>query len=295
MSKLYVVGTPIGNLSDFSPRAVETLRLCACIAAEDTRVTSKLLHRFEIDTPLTSCHQHNEQEKAQLLINRMLAEDISVALVTDAGMPAISDPGYLVVQEAVAAGIEVLSVPGPSAMAAALSISGFDTREFAFYGFLPREKGALREKLLEIARGVPIAVLHESPHRVTDLLEAVAETLAGCQTCVCCDLTKLHEYTLHGAAEEVLTALRNNPKTEKGEYCVVLDFSRVHLPEKIEAPVLSPETMLLSALLDGKNLQDAMQNLARSGYKRNTLYRASVRVRTFLMQWSSDEKGAEEE
>ena len=148
MPTLYVVGTPIGNLGDMTPRAVEVLRSVALIAAEDTRVTRKLTNHFGIDTPLTSCHQHNEADKGEALAQRMLEEGIDLALTTDAGTPCISDPGYGLVQAAVKRGIPVVAIPGCCAAVCALSISGMDTREFAFYGFLPREKKALREKLL---------------------------------------------------------------------------------------------------------------------------------------------------
>jgi len=169
MPRLFIVATPIGNLSDISARALQTLRDCDLIAAEDTRVTRALLNHFEINTPCVSNHQHNEENRAAPIVARMLEEDLDVALVTDAGTPCISDPGSFLAKEAAAAGIEVLAVPGPTAMASALSVSGFDTREFAFYGFLPRQKRELSEKLLQIARtGVPIAVAHESPHRVIE-------------------------------------------------------------------------------------------------------------------------------
>ena len=153
---LYVVSTPIGNLGDMTPRAVEVLRSVALIAAEDTRVTRKLTDHFGIDTPLTSCHQHNEADKGEALAQRMLEEGIDLALTTDAGTPCISDPGYGLVQAAVKRGIPVIAVPGCCAAVCALSVSGMDTREFAFYGFLPREKKALREKLLAMAAGVPV-------------------------------------------------------------------------------------------------------------------------------------------
>ena len=180
MSRLYVVATPIGNRSDISPRALETLRGADRIAAEDTRVTRALLNHFDISTPCVSNHQHNEESRAQPLVERMLTEDLTVAVVTDAGTPCISDPGCVLVREAAAAGIEVLAVPGPTAMASAISVSGFDAREFAFYGFLPRQKKELREKLLAIARtGVPVAVVHESPHRVIDLVRVICDTLPG--------------------------------------------------------------------------------------------------------------------
>ncbi|MDR3929425.1 MAG: 16S rRNA (cytidine(1402)-2'-O)-methyltransferase, partial [Clostridia bacterium] len=162
MPTLYVVGTPIGNLQDMTPRAIDTLRCVALIAAEDTRVTKKLLTVFDIDTPLTACHQHNEDTKGAYLADKMLADNIDIALTTDAGTPCISDPGYALVKACVDRGIEVLAIPGCCASISALSVSGFDTREFAFYGFLPREKKDLREKLLQMARQVPIAAVHES-------------------------------------------------------------------------------------------------------------------------------------
>ena len=139
MPRLFIVATPIGNLSDISARALQTLRDCDLIAAEDTRVTRALLNHFEINTPCVSNHQHNEENRAAPIVARMLEEDLDVALVTDAGTPCISDPGSFLAKEAAAAGIEVLAVPGPTAVASALSVSGFDTREFAFYGFLPRQ------------------------------------------------------------------------------------------------------------------------------------------------------------
>ena len=140
MPTLYVVGTPIGNLSDMTPRAIETLRQVSLIAAEDTRVTRKLTAHFGIDTPLTSCHQHTEVGKGETLTQQMLDEDMDIALTTDAGTPCISDPGYGLVSAAVKRGIPVVAIPGCCAAISALSVSGMDTREFAFYGFLPREK-----------------------------------------------------------------------------------------------------------------------------------------------------------
>ena len=160
MPTLYVVATPIGNLSDMSPRAIETLRSVQLIAAEDTRVTMKLLNAFDISTPLTSCHEHNERSKAVQIAERMLAENIDVAVTTDAGTPCISDPGSVLVREATERGIPAVAVSGPTAMASALSVSGMDISEFTFYGFLPRQKNELREKLTDMARHSKIAVVH---------------------------------------------------------------------------------------------------------------------------------------
>ena len=280
MPTLYVVATPIGNLQDMSPRAIETLRSVGLIAAEDTRVTMKLLQVFDIHTPLTSCHQHNEDSKGVWLAEKMLAENIDVALTTDAGTPCISDPGYGLVKACVERGIEVLAIPGCCAAVSALSVSGFDTREFAFWGFLPREKKVLREKLLAIARTPAVGVVHESPFRVVELVETIAATLPGTRISASCDLTKLHEKTIRGTAEEVLCALKSNPKAEKGEYCLVLDFHDVILPEeKAPAAEVSLEAQLVEQLLDGLSLRDAQSELVASGAKKNAVKAAALRLK----------------
>ncbi len=280
MPTLYVVATPIGNLSDMTQRAIDTLRQVALIAAEDTRVTKKLLNVFSIDTPLTSCHQHNEESKGAWLAERMLAEGIDVAVTTDAGTPCISDPGYGLVSACVARGIEVIPIPGCCASVSALSVSGFDTREFAFYGFLPREKKELREKLLSMAAGVKVAAVHESPYRVTELVETIAETLPQTLISCSCDLTKLHEKTIRGTAAEVAGMLRANPKTEKGEYCLVLDFHQVVLPES-EAPAadVSLEAQLVEQMLEGLDLRDAQSELVLRGAKKNAVKQAALRLK----------------
>lgn len=280
MPTLYVVATPIGNLSDMTPRAIETLKNVALIAAEDTRVTKKLLNVFEIDTPLTSCHQHNEDTKGAWLADKMLAENIDVAVTTDAGTPCISDPGYGLVKACVERGIEVIAIPGCCASISAMSVSGFDTREFAFYGFLPREKKDLKEKLLQMARGVAVAAVHESPYRVTELVETIADILPDCRVSCSCDLTKLHEKTIRGTAGAVAALLRDNPKTEKGEYCLVLDFHDVKLPEeKTPAAEVSLEAQLVEQLLQGLDLRDAQSELVLQGAKKNAVKQAALRLK----------------
>lgn len=291
MPRLYVVATPIGNLSDISPRALDILRSCDLIAAEDTRVTRALLNHFSIDTPCVSNHQHNEEQRAASLPQRMIDEDLTVAVVTDAGTPAISDPGSVLVREAAALGIEVLAVPGPTAMASALSVSGFDTREFAFYGFLPRQKKELRDKLTAMKQsGVPIAVVHESPHRVIDLVRAVTETLPGCRISASCDLTKLYEKTIRGTAEEVLEQLLANEKAEKGEYCLVLDMSGVTLDVPQAAPDASLEAQLFEALMEGCDWREAGERLTARGAKRNDVYRARTAVQRFLEEMTGEDE-----
>ena len=279
---LYVVATPIGNLGDMSPRAVETLRNVQLIAAEDTRVTMKLTSHFDIHTPLTSCHRHNEAGKAQEIVNRMLTENIDVALVTDAGTPGVSDPGMILTRLCAEAGIPVIAVPGPTALAAALSVSGFDVTEFTFYGFLPREKKPLEEKLKSMIGG-QAAVIHESPFRVIALMEAVERVLPEARVSASCDLSKLHELTLRGTPAEVLTALRANEKAEKGEYCIVLDLRNVPAPEEDAAPAeLTPELRLLSLMLTGLSLREAREQLQAQGLRKNELYAAALKVKEMI-------------
>ncbi|MBQ6173739.1 MAG: 16S rRNA (cytidine(1402)-2'-O)-methyltransferase [Clostridia bacterium] len=285
MPTLYVVATPIGNLQDFPPRAVETLKGVGLIAAEDTRVTMKLCQVFDIHTPLTACHQHNEEGKAAVIAERMLAEGIDAALTTDAGMPCVSDPGYLLVRECLNRGIDVRPVPGCCAGVSALSVSGFDAREWAFYGFLPREKKALREKLATLATGPKVAIVHESPFRVIELIETVTEVLPEARLSLSCDLTKLHELTLHGSPAEVLAALRANPKAEKGEYCLVLDLHGVPEPEPPSAdPEVSLEARLVEAMLAGVDLRGAQAALVQSGAKKNAVKAAALRLKKLLTE-----------
>ena len=280
MAVLYVVATPIGNLQDLSPRGTETLRSADLIIAEDTRVTMKLCQVFGLKAPLVSCHRHSEDSKAAGLARKILDENLNAALVTDAGTPCISDPGSEVVRECADAGIPVIPVPGCCAGIAAVSISGYDAKEFAFYGFLPREKKDIREKLTEIAKGPKVAILHESPYRITDLTEVIAATLPGARMTVCCDLTKLHEKTIRGTPEEVLQELKANEKTEKGEYCVILDLHGTVLPEPEKAGAeLLAEAKLIEEMKQGKTLREAQEALIAKGEKKNTVKQAALTLK----------------
>lgn len=277
MPKLYVVATPIGNLSDISPRVREALSCCDLIAAEDTRVTMKLLNHLDIKKPLVSCHRHNEEARAPQIVARMLAENLTVALTCDAGTPAISDPGNLLVAAAWEAGIPVEPVSGPSAAITALSASGFDAREFAFYGFLPREKKALREKLDSIrAVGIPVAVLYESPHRIVELTAEIARAWPGSMLLVCCDLSKKYESLQRGTAEEVRDALVANPNVEKGEYCVV---ARVPEKREVEEKQAGAAEYMLLKMLAGMEIQEASDAAGEAGYARNEIYRAKLEIK----------------
>lgn len=286
---LYVVATPIGNLGDMSPRAVEVLKSVALIAAEDTRMTMKLTQRFGIETPLTSCHRHNEQGKAESIVRRMLEEGIDVAVVTDAGTPAISDPGTILVRQAAEAGIEVVAVPGPSAMAAAMSVSGIDVTEFTFLGFLPREKKDLQAALRSAAQRTQAGIVHESPYRVLDFMHVLADTLPQAYVSVSCDLSKLHELTLRGPVAEVMARMEANEKTEKGEYCIVIDFRAVPREEPKSESTLCLEARLLDLLLQGADMRDASRRLVEEGEKKNAVYAAALRLKGMLREDEQEE------
>lgn len=283
MPTLYVVATPIGNLADMTPRAIDTLKSVGLIAAEDTRVTQKLLSVFGISTPMTSCHEHNERSKVERIVARMLAENLDVALTTDAGTPCISDPGSILTEEAVKAGIQVVAVPGPTALAAALSVSGMPVSEFTFYGFLPRARGELKEKLREMRTHSRLAVVHESPHRVVDLLDAVGELFPHTQVSASCDLTKKHECTLRGSVAQVLDALRANPKADKGEYCLVLRWGDEDaIPAARQECQVSLEGRLLEKMFQGLSLREAMEALTGAGERKNAVYAAGLAVKQWL-------------
>ena len=198
----------------------------------------------------------------------------------NAGTPCISDPGSEVVRECADAGIAVIPIPGCCAGIAAISISGYDAREFAFYGFLPREKKDIRKKLEEISAGAKVAVLHESPFRIVELTEVIAETLPGAMMTVCCDLTKLHEKTLRGTPEEILKQLRENEKTEKGEYCVVLDLHGVSLTEpETETAEWPMEAKLIEEMKKGNSLREAQDILIGRGEKKNAVKQAALTLK----------------
>ena len=217
---LFVCATPLGNLDDVSLRLLSTLREVDLIVAEDTRHTQRLLARHEIHTPLASCHAHTHPNKIESLADK-LVEGQSLALVTDAGTPGISDPGPPLVLAAAARGISVQPIPGPCALVAALSISGFDAQRFSFVGFLPRKPGKRRKALQEAIARNETVVLYESPYRVLDVLDDIANIASESPVVVCRELTKKFEETLRGTATECAASLRDR-KEVLGEFVVVV-------------------------------------------------------------------------
>jgi 16S rRNA (cytidine1402-2'-O)-methyltransferase len=216
---LYVVGTPIGNLEDISMRALRILREVDLIACEDTRHTMKLLSHFDIHTTLVSYHEHNEITRApEIVID--LEQGASVALVSDAGMPAISDPGQRLVSQCLRHGIKVVPIPGPSAFVSALAASGLPSEEFAFIGFLPSRPTERRKKLRALAAEERTLVFYEAPHRVLDSLEDILELLGNRPAVVAREITKLHEEFLHGHLAELVDATRR--KAPRGEITLIV-------------------------------------------------------------------------
>ena len=217
---LWVCATPIGHLDDVSPRLLQTLREVACICAEDTRHTGKLLARFEIKTPQTSVHQHTSPAKIEALVER-LKNGESLALVTDAGTPGVSDPGPALVRAVATSGVTVSPIPGPCALVAALCVSGFDAQKFGFLGFLPRKPGKIRKAFVAALERNETFIFYESPFRVAKTLEFLAEVAPDARACACRELTKHFEETLRGTAGEIAAQLRERREV-KGEFAVVV-------------------------------------------------------------------------
>jgi 16S rRNA (cytidine1402-2'-O)-methyltransferase len=228
---LFVVATPIGNLEDITARALRILREAAVIAAEDTRRTANLLTRYGITTPTTSLHEHNEGQKSRALIEQLRRGD-SVALVSDAGTPAISDPGAHLVAAAAAEGIRVESVPGPNAAITALAASGFPSQSFTFLGFPPTRSKDRRNWFVRVQQAGGTIVFYEAPHRIRETLLDLRRTVGDCPVLVCRELTKTHEELVRGPISDVLNARI----AERGEFTVVLNLVEQHNTARQQAP-----------------------------------------------------------
>jgi len=218
MGTLYLVATPIGNLEDMSPRGVRVLRECVLIAAEDTRHTGKLLKHFEVKTKLTSYFEHNKQSKIDHILSKL--EDGDVAVVSDAGSPAINDPGYELVKAALASGFEVRPVPGPSASIAALTVSGLPTDRFLYLGYLPYKAGERRKSLRQVENLPYTLVYLESPHRIIAALEDVLAELGERPICVAREMTKMYEEFWRGNVSGALEYFKSQPA--RGEFTLVV-------------------------------------------------------------------------
>jgi len=267
---LYIVGTPIGNLSDFSPRAVQVLSSVDFIAAEDTRVTLKLLTHFGIKKPLISYFEHNKWQRGGGILDRIAAGE-NCALVSDAGMPAISDPGELLVKQAAERGIPVAAVPGPSAVVTALAVSGLPTGRFTFEGFLSVNRKSRREHLEEVKNEHRTMVFYEAPHKLLATLQDMLAAWGDRELALARELTKVHEEVRRTTLSEAAEYYAQNPP--RGEFVLVIHGAAA--PEK-EVLSLEDATALARTLMAEDSLSAsaaAKQAAAESGRRKNEIYR----------------------
>ena len=269
MGKLYLVGTPIGNLGDMTYRAVETLEKVDFICAEDTRVSAKLLNYFEIKAPLVSYHEHNAAQVGAGICDRLAAGE-SAAIVTDAGMPCISDPGELLVKMCAQRGIKVEVVPGPSAVISGLAISGLDTRRFQFEGFLPVAKKQRSEQLAQASKSTHTLIFYEAPHKLQGTLEDMYKFFGDRKVSLCRELTKLHEEVIRTTLSQAVEMYKT--VKPKGEFVLVIEGAK--------DSELSPADTIEQALEQVKVLMqkgmrgaDACKEIAKAtGFSKGELY-----------------------
>jgi 16S rRNA (cytidine1402-2'-O)-methyltransferase len=268
MGTLYLVATPIGNLEDMSPRAIRILSEASLIAAEDTRHTGKLLKHFEIDTPLTSYFEHNKLHKLDFILDKLSQGD--VALVSDAGMPAINDPGYELVRAALASNFDVRPVPGPSAPISALAVSGLPTDAFLYLGYLPHKKGERRNFISHAASVTYTLVFLESPYRIVEALEDLLAILGDRKICVAREMTKMFEEYWRGTVNGALEHFKSEPA--RGEFTLVVEGRK-----KDERAVWTEEELRSAIERESRNDKSAREISAelakQSGWNKKDVYR----------------------
>jgi 16S rRNA (cytidine1402-2'-O)-methyltransferase len=267
--KLFIVGTPIGNLSDFSPRAIEALKAADLVVCEDTRETRKLLAHFGISRPLRSFHEHNEDVKAEELANR-IEEGETLAMVSDAGMPVISDPGYRLVRIARERGLTVEPIPGPFAGVLALVASGIAPLPFSFYGFTPHRHGERVEFYRRVAAGALTAIVYESPERVVESLDDALAVLGDVEVTVAREMTKMHEEFVHGPITEVVEKLRPRERI-RGEITIVFGAAAAQKPEVSHDEIAAEFQRLRDS---GMRRNDAVKLVSEKfGVRKNEVYK----------------------
>lgn len=274
--KIYLVATPIGNLSDISMRAIETLKNVDIIACEDTRNTIRLLNHFEIKGHLTSYHEYNKIDKAYELCEKV-KEGNNIAFVSDAGMPAISDPGYELVDIAYKEGLEVTVVPGASAVVSALAISGISSRRFAFEGFLPVDKNEKKEILTELSQESRTLILYEAPHRLLKTLKELFDYMGDRNIAIVREITKLHEEVLRGKLSDIIADYESEKIAIRGEYVLVIEGKS--LLEKREERQKSFEEISIREhyekyIAEGMDKKEAMKAVAKDrGIQKRDVYK----------------------
>jgi 16S rRNA (cytidine1402-2'-O)-methyltransferase len=276
LGKLYVVGTPIGNLDDLTFRSLATLKKVTLIAAEDTRHTGKLLQHFDISTPQISYHEHNRLSRLDELLN-ILSQGQDIALVTDAGMPGISDPGYELIKACIEAKIEVVPIPGVTAVITALAVSGLPTERFCFEGFLPGKEKLRQERLESLKTETRTMVFYEAPHKLIKTLEDLRETFGPTRKIVLGrELTKLYEEIWRGTVAEAINLYREN-KTPKGEFTIVVMGNN-----RFDTIQLSDEELkreLKQIIEGGVNRSQASRQLAQvTNLSRSRLYKLALEI-----------------
>ena len=269
---LYLVPTPIGNLEDMSYRSVRMLQESDLIASEDTRNTQKLLNHFEIHTPQKSLHEHNYKERVPQLI-ALLKEGKTIAQVSDAGMPSISDPGHELVLACIKEGISVISIPGPTAGMTALIASGLVPQPFLFYGFLPRKKKEQKETLKKLKEQTVTLIFYESPYRITATLTNFLEIFGNRQVVLCRELTKVHEEYLRGSTEELLAYIEEHPV--KGECCLLVEGNLFEMPvTEVDEELGTLKEQVEAKIASGEKPNAAIKAVAlKNGLKKQEVYR----------------------
>ena len=273
MGILYVVGTPIGNLGDFSPRAVETLEKVDFIAAEDTRVTVKLLNHFGIKKPMVIYQKFNEYEQGDIIVSRLLNGE-SCAIVTDAGMPCISDPGETLVKLCIKADVKVEVVPGPSAVISALAVSGLSVSRFTFEGFLSVKRTSRMEHLMELRHERRTMVFYEAPHKLLSTLKDMNSVFGDRNIVVVKELTKIHETSWRGTLSEAVKYHTENPP--KGEYVLVLDGEEIE-KEEMRDPMEEAISIAKELMEKGKPASMAAKEAAKlTGQTKGEVYKRLI-------------------
>ena len=277
MGILYVVATPIGNLNDITFRALETLKNVDIIACEDTRQTLKLLNHYNIKNKLVAYHKFNENEKSPSLIND-LKSGLNIAIVTDAGTPCISDPGYILIKEAHENNIEVIGIPGASAVVTSLSVSGLDTSNFSFIGFLPVDNTKFNNEINKMKESkINTFVLYESPKGIVKLFSKLVDIFPGSNVYIASDLTKIHERGFFGKIEDIYEEIKNDPNIEKGEYAIVLQKQEYEEKKQEE---ISLEGLIVDTMIKNNcSIKDAILLLSKSNLKKNDLKEASLNIK----------------
>lgn len=275
MGKIYLVGSPIGNLGDFSERAQETLKNVDFICAEDTRVTAVLLNKFGIKKQMISYHEHNARERGEEILPRLIGGE-SCAVITDAGMPCISDPGEELVKLCAEHGIETVAVPGPTAAMTALAISGLPTKRFCFEGFLSVTKRIRKEHLEELKPLPMTLIFYEAPHKLRNTLDDLLEILGDRRISLCRELTKVHEEVIRGTISEMIALYKQ--KDPRGEYVLVVEGAKKAPTEEI-----TPEQAAVLAknlIEEGMKPSEACKEIAKkTGFSKSEIYRIVNAVR----------------